>query len=368
MTMRKYWYPIMLSKEVVSGKVFQMHILDDPLVIFRDPETGLACAFADKCPHRSAPLSVGRIMDGKLECRYHGWQFDHEGNVTHIPSLLEGKKIPPNAKVYKYPTHEDEHYLWVWPGPKDDAEKVPKPRMFFQKEDNTVAPRFGYFDFDIDHCLLVENFLDPAHLPFTHDSTISKRSNAAAMNVTLEFTTKGTVAGVQDTPDRADIVPVKFEFIPPNLVSLEFRGGEQGHSRFFWVQRFNFFKFTDWFPPFKWYMDYVFTKFNYKITMEDYAMLIGQQRNLNFGANAMNSPVSADILIKTYRNWWRKAMKKKPYFAGYSEDIEDIVLNGCAASARCSSVSDMETAKKKRVISKQNGIGALHESEDEELD
>jgi phthalate 4,5-dioxygenase oxygenase subunit len=45
--------------------------------------------------------------------RYHGWQFDKEGAVTKIPSLIPGKKIPANAKVKKYPTHEADGFVWV---------------------------------------------------------------------------------------------------------------------------------------------------------------------------------------------------------------------------------------------------------------
>ncbi|KAJ3204677.1 hypothetical protein HDU67_009356, partial [Dinochytrium kinnereticum] len=225
--MRRYWYPIMQSKDVLLGKVFKMHILDDPIVIFRDPETKAAVAFADKCPHRSAPLSVGRIMDGRLECRYHGWQFDAEGNVIHIPSLLEGRKIPPNAKVYKYPTHEDEMFLWIWPGPEEECERVPRPETFFQNKSSTVRARFGYNDFDIDHCLFVENFLDPAHLPFTHDTTISRRDQATPMTMDCVFTERGTIKGRQETPDRPDMVVVKFEFVPPCVVSLEFGSGNE---------------------------------------------------------------------------------------------------------------------------------------------
>lgn len=60
-------------------------------------------------------------------------------------------------------------------------------------------------------------------------------------------------------------------------------------------------------------------------------MLKGQQDRLIKGANAMNSPVAADSLIKAYRNWWRMAFGKpanQPWFKGYPKtgDIEDLCL------------------------------------------
>ena len=49
-------------------------------------------------------------------------------------------------------------------------------------------------------------------------------------------------------------------------------------------------------------------------------------KRLSKGADAMNCPVASDLMIKIYRNWWRITMKKNPWFSGYSDDIEDILL------------------------------------------
>jgi len=37
---------------------------------------------------RLAKLSEGQIVDGRLECLYHGWQFDGEGKCVKIPQVL----------------------------------------------------------------------------------------------------------------------------------------------------------------------------------------------------------------------------------------------------------------------------------------
>ena len=43
----------------------------------------------NRCPHRLAPLSEGRIepADGSLYCNYHGWRFDGQGACRGIPQL-----------------------------------------------------------------------------------------------------------------------------------------------------------------------------------------------------------------------------------------------------------------------------------------
>jgi chlorophyllide a oxygenase len=40
-------------------------------VLFRDAEGRASCVL-DECAHRACPLSVGRVVDGQIECPYHG--------------------------------------------------------------------------------------------------------------------------------------------------------------------------------------------------------------------------------------------------------------------------------------------------------
>ena len=66
----------------------------------------------DACSHRLAPLSQGRVDPETecIECPYHGWQFDCEGNVTAIPQLDKGNSLEqvqrkPGTNVKTFPTH-----------------------------------------------------------------------------------------------------------------------------------------------------------------------------------------------------------------------------------------------------------------------
>ncbi|KAI8620041.1 hypothetical protein BC830DRAFT_1164842 [Chytriomyces sp. MP71] len=368
--MRNRWYPFVMGTSLAKGAVQGHHILGDPIVLYRDPENGEPIALADKCAHRSAPLSVGRMMDGRLECRYHGWQFDGSGICTKIPS---NAKIPGNAKVRKYPMVEAENFLWIWPGDLDRVKDVPSPKIYYPKENPDWVPRVGVEVLDIDASLLCENFLDPAHIPFTHENTIGKRSNATLMSITCEFVDKIAlglgvgISGVVSTPERPDLGvnnDRKFEFYGPCLVSLDFGPmGDQtfysvptrkGHCHFIYIQRFSFLQFLEKNFLGKMMMDWQGPAYTKKILMEDYAMLKGQQERLAAGANAMNSPVAADKMIKMYRNWWRKVMRREdggPWFKGYSEDMEDILLDDLSlGKARIANGSGARST----VISKRN--------------
>ena len=66
--MRSAWYPLAVTEEIKQSdkKPFKNYILGDPVIIFRD-KNGKARCLSDKCPHRSAPLSLGQVFDGKVE-------------------------------------------------------------------------------------------------------------------------------------------------------------------------------------------------------------------------------------------------------------------------------------------------------------
>lgn len=43
---------------------------------------------------RLAKLSEGQLIDGRLECLYHGWQFEGEGKCVKIPQVCLVYLVP----------------------------------------------------------------------------------------------------------------------------------------------------------------------------------------------------------------------------------------------------------------------------------
>lgn len=149
------------------------------------------------------------------------------------------------------------------------------------------------------------------------------------------------ITGNQITPVKPQRYSTEFVFYPPSTVGLKFKDEvtgqkfdqsfhsvptKQGHSRWVYVFRMFSLKSVEWIPGALTLFKMVNRSFTRKILMQDYQMLKGQTDRLKVGANAMNCPVAADLLNKVYRNWWRLAIKKKPYFQGYSAtgDLEDL--------------------------------------------
>ena len=65
-----HWHPVALCEDVVRQPLAAT-LLERDLVLWRDA-TGTVHAWADQCPHRGARLSIGQVVDGRLECAYHG--------------------------------------------------------------------------------------------------------------------------------------------------------------------------------------------------------------------------------------------------------------------------------------------------------
>ena len=72
--------------------------LGDAIVLYRDSE-GKPVALEDRCVHRSVPLSLGRVRGDRIECGYHGMQFDGRGQCVRIPGQ---STIPASARVRSY--------------------------------------------------------------------------------------------------------------------------------------------------------------------------------------------------------------------------------------------------------------------------
>ena len=79
-----FWYPVVHAEDL-DPTPQKVHILAHDFVVFRD-NTGKPAVLADTCIHRGAALSMGKCKeDGTVQCPYHGWRFNRDGECTRIP-------------------------------------------------------------------------------------------------------------------------------------------------------------------------------------------------------------------------------------------------------------------------------------------
>lgn len=162
----RFWYVACLSKEL-GRKPLARIIVGVPVALFRDG-AGRAAAVLDRCPHRNVPLSIARIRDGLLECRYHGWRFDASGTCRAIPGLChEGEDPGKRARaVDAYPTVERDGFVWVYPD--RDSEPPPEPFRFPCVDDPAYDTVRRTFSVAGTLHAAVENALDVPHTAFLH--------------------------------------------------------------------------------------------------------------------------------------------------------------------------------------------------------
>lgn len=150
------------------GKDFVLWKKDNQL-IFQD----------DSCPHRCAPLSEGYIDSNSknLRCAYHGWEFNEKGTCTVIPQADFKQKLSfKKACIKNYPTFEYGDMLWAYMG---NDTNVQFPKDIYDLDNSSTFMRELPFSLYI----LLENFVDPAHIPYAHHKLQSTRDNGSPIEI-----------------------------------------------------------------------------------------------------------------------------------------------------------------------------------------
>lgn len=161
------WYVAAWDHELIDGKLLARTLLGKPVVLFRG-ESGQFVALDDRCCHRAAPLSMGRLEGDCIRCMYHGSKFDAAGQCTEIPGQ---ERIPPTFHVHSYPVEERNHLVWIWMG---DPELADPDQIldYAPLGDPNWRGRPGYLHYDANYLLIVDNLSDIGHLAFVHTNTL----------------------------------------------------------------------------------------------------------------------------------------------------------------------------------------------------
>lgn len=332
------WYPVSFLRDLPRDRPAGFTLYGKSLVLFFDDGGRVVC-LRDRCGHRAARLSDGRMRDGRLECLYHGWQFGAGGQCLHIPQLLDGKEIPERSRVRSYPTGIRREILWIWAGDPNRAEQDLIPVT----PDTEEAPAYSVtfqMDLPYDQSYLIENLIDIAHIHIAHDGVRGGGSRQAAGP--LEFhILENSIAGIRGTFRsvglvRADDSPklsgAEVEFAAPNLVRYVSKYRDPGlvaglelyslplgknKCRLLYRKYSNFTSLREKLKP-RW-MEHLI---QCKILEQDMAVVIGQSEEIEYeGANLKDiwMPLkTSDRLVIEYRKWLDRFGGSLPYYRGFA--------------------------------------------------
>ena len=168
------WYQAGFADEVAAGGKLARTICDVPLVFYRGVDRSVT-ALVDRCPHRFAPLSAGRVVGDNIFCGYHGIGFGADGKCVHNP---HGPIISALA-VRAFPVIERHSIVWVWLGDPDRAEPALIPDLSYIDATPPQARIAGYMPTAANYQLLSDNILDLSHADFLHPDTLGGINSTA---------------------------------------------------------------------------------------------------------------------------------------------------------------------------------------------
>lgn len=220
--LKKHWMVACAASELRREPI-QRTVLGEVLVLFRGAN-GVA-ALRDKCPHRNAPLSAGRVVNGCVQCPYHGWQFDRGGTCSYRPGISNATVPAPGVESFDVVEVND----LIWVRIKHGSGDVPVERQWLQSTD---FDNFLWVD-SVKSSFIdaLENLLDATHTPFVHSGLVRSEGNRQTFSAIVRVSDGVAEAEYIDEGKQAGWISRLFErnrrssfgrFIPPALAELEY--------------------------------------------------------------------------------------------------------------------------------------------------
>ncbi|GLC95404.1 (2Fe-2S)-binding protein [Cupriavidus sp. TA19] len=223
--LRHFWHPVATVTELEKAHPSSVGpmgvtLLNEQIVIAKLGEQYVA--MRDRCAHRSAKLSCGKVQDGRIQCPYHGWQYDTKGVCQVIPACPDNP-IPNKARVANFDCEERYGLIWVRLDSSYDCTQIPyfsaaeNPRMRIVVQDpywwKATAERRW------------ENFTDFSHFAFIHPGTLFDPNNAEPPVVPMDRV-NGQFRFIYETPqdmnvpDQAPIGTFSYHCSMPFAINL----------------------------------------------------------------------------------------------------------------------------------------------------
>ena len=231
MFLKNAWYVACTPAEI-DDKPLGRTVCQQPIVFYRGVD-GVVAALEDFCPHRGAPLSLGRVIEGKLVCGYHGLEMGCDGKTIAMP----GQRVRGFPPIRSFPVVERHGFVWVWPGDAAQASAALIPDCAWA-DNPDWAYGGGLFHIGCDYRLMVDNLMDLTHETYVHATSIGQKEIDETPSVTKtegdEVTTSRFMANITPPPfwklalrgnHLPDDQPVDrwqiCHFSPPSQVMIE---------------------------------------------------------------------------------------------------------------------------------------------------
>lgn len=210
------WYPVCYSHEAIAGEVLGREFLDGRVVIVRDTD-GRAQVLSAYCAHLGADLMHGRLVDGRLRCRFHRWEYRLDGGCA---ATGIGDPAPPRARLFAFPSCEKYGVISAFNG---DTPTWQVPDLQIAASDALLFPAPAR-RIHCDPWAMLANTPDWQHFLLLHDFEF----DLAHAHATLQWHDNGMCYTMRTRAGGRE-----FEFTPNiNGTSVFHVDGRMGERRF----------------------------------------------------------------------------------------------------------------------------------------
>lgn len=174
---KAHWYPVIWAHELRLKEPTKVTVFDVDYVVAKLGDNEVV-ALEDKCPHKAAALSQGRITaSGKFQCAYHGWSFDGtNGECVEIPQIVKPDGtmpavVPSKSCAKAVPAQVHQNMVWLFPGGGlEEALVAPPPPTVKEVDDLGFGMTTAMRDMPVDWPIIISNICDPDHGLFAHQA------------------------------------------------------------------------------------------------------------------------------------------------------------------------------------------------------
>ena len=166
---RRYWHPILPTKEMLGRDKIKVRILGEDLLLFKMSKDRYGLV-DEHCAHRGVSLAYGFCEEDGIRCPYHGWKYSSSGQCIDQPFERENSHYKSNIKIAGYEVQEKFGIIWVYLGP-EPAPLLPNWEFLVRKDGLRF---FVVYDSNYNWLQAMENSMDTTHTYFLHGVMLSK--------------------------------------------------------------------------------------------------------------------------------------------------------------------------------------------------
>ena len=170
----RYWHLACHRRELSNdGDFIKFNGIHGEIVLFND--AGEIVAFDNKCPHRGARIYADDCGNRPATCRYHGWTYKHGTIIVPEKQRFKSSDID-KARFNTFPVDWCGDFVFFAITPRVGLyEQLGKTAEILENISFNIDRRIDLnrYDYECYWPLVIENALEPYHIPAVHADTLA---------------------------------------------------------------------------------------------------------------------------------------------------------------------------------------------------